>query len=394
VLPGPCDSFMLERTTGSNVLQRSFEKIDNVEVIFRDSGLNVVSGNATMTIVSRNASVVLSPALSFDVSSNVSANSKAFVPPFFVTINNWNAWQPVQTIEIRVNQSTLPSYGASSLFIDVNATCQPGQRIVSSGLKVSSGIFSVSAHCEVCKVLFTSIYYDSSDCVSLLWTFPDLPTFVTSGIPLRVANVKTANEGGELMTKTIGWNVRISLVRFNQNTTSSIINGYLDNGVIAPVVIPIPVYADKPAADYAWKLELIVNKGDAVLTVFLPSEKNVRVLDFAPFVHSAAPRALSFAGSSGITLSSSFLPIRSSLEIFLCHQLRSFISAKRRMPFHSRATGRCPTSVFLPIAPSIQELKLSSYAVLCSRHLPDHRIRCGMQSCCCRTAVSLAEILL
>jgi hypothetical protein len=70
-------------------------------------------------------------------------------------------------------------------------------------------------------------------------------------------------------------------------------------------VIPVPVYAEKPAADYAWKLELIANNGDAVLTVFLPSEKNVRVLDFAPFVHSATPRA----GSSGIKLSSSFLPI-------------------------------------------------------------------------------------
>jgi uncharacterized protein with FMN-binding domain len=307
VIPGASDSFMLQWTDSDNI-RRSYQMIDNMEVVFRDSGLNIVSGNATMTVVSSNISAILSPDLSFSVSSNVSVYTQAFVPPFFVALKSWNVLKRLQMIHIRVNRSTLRSYGAVALVIKLNATCQPGQRIVSSGLMVIAGASSVSNQCIACnETFYTSIFYDSTDCITLLWSPPDLPMIVTSGKPLPIVNIKVVNQDGAVMTKTSGWKVRVSLVNFNQNSTSSIIEAVLENGISLPVVMTAPIYAEKPAIDYNWRLQLLVDSDSTALSLMLPSEKNVRVLDVAPFVHKAAPQSLSFGGSSGITLTSSFI---------------------------------------------------------------------------------------
>jgi hypothetical protein len=311
VMSGAYASFKLQ-WTNSDFLRRSNQMIDNVEVVFRDSGLNIVSGNATMTIISSNISAILSPDLSFNVSSNVSVYTQAFVPPFFVTVKSWNVLQPLQMIYIRVNRSTLRSYGAVALFIKLNATCLPRQRIISSGLKVIAGAPSVSTQCITCnEEFYTSIFYDSIDCITLLWSPSDLPMIVTSGKPLPIVNIKVVNQDGAVMAKTLGWKVRVSLVNLNQNATSSTIEAVLENGVTLPVVMTAPIYAEKPAIDYNWRLQLLVNSDSTVLSLVLPSETNVCVLDVAPFVHKAAPQSLSFGGSSGITLTSSFISMAS-----------------------------------------------------------------------------------
>ena len=52
-----------------------------------------------------------------------------------------------------------------------------------------------------------------------------------------------------------------------------------------------------------------MNSTNAALSLMLLFEKNVCVLDVAPFEHQAAPASLSFGGSAGITLRAGFIPM-------------------------------------------------------------------------------------
>ena len=131
------------------------------------------------------------------------------------------------------------------------------------------------------------------------------------------------------------------------NIPYSGIEATLSNGIVLPVVLTDPIYSDKPATDYSWRLELRVNGANAALSLMLPSEKNVRVLDVAPFVHKAAPQSLSFGGSSGITLTSSFV---SMVPI-----AKYAFAANAELPFCEMtpvylflAARHCRTSAFRP----------------------------------------------
>ena len=92
------------------------------------------------------------------------------------------------------------------------------------------------------------------------------------------------------------------------NIPYSGIEATLSNGIALPVVLTDPIYSDKPATDYSWRLELLVNSTNAALSLMLPFEKNVRVLDVAPFEYQAAA-SLSFGGSSGIKHRAGFIPM-------------------------------------------------------------------------------------
>ena len=139
------------------------------------------------------------------------------------------------------------------------------------------------------------------------WSLPFLPMLVISGKSLIIANITVVNEDDVLLSNANGWKINVSLVRSINSSMHSSIEVEVENGVIRPAILAAPMYADKPASDYSWRLQVHVHKGDGAFTLLLPPNRNVLVLDVAPFVYQVAPGSLSFAGSSAVTLRAGFI---------------------------------------------------------------------------------------
>ena len=89
VIPGIFETFTLNEV--HQLQARSYFLIRDVQILFLDSGLNFVSGNASMTLSSLNASVHVYPSAPFHVFSNVSVSDVAKLPPFYISISNWSS---------------------------------------------------------------------------------------------------------------------------------------------------------------------------------------------------------------------------------------------------------------------------------------------------------------
>jgi hypothetical protein len=143
--------------------------------MFLDAGLNEVSGNATMSVASVNASVFVYPSQAFTVVSN--ASFKTFVPPFFLHVADWMpSATPFRIGLIAVNSSVL-QYRTTIVSVQLNQSCETGYRYMfssyadlHSALKVNTDIVNASAsaappaRCVKCMNGTISDRFDAQTC--------------------------------------------------------------------------------------------------------------------------------------------------------------------------------------------------------------------------------------
>jgi hypothetical protein len=120
VMPGEFKYFFPLNFASTFVVQ-TFSLIDSLEIMFLDAGLNEVSGNATMSLVSVNTSVFVFPVKSFFLVSNMT--SKAFVPPFFLYAVDWLPSDAVLNVGLTMANSTVVQYGTNILTLHLNYSC-------------------------------------------------------------------------------------------------------------------------------------------------------------------------------------------------------------------------------------------------------------------------------
>jgi hypothetical protein len=174
VSPGQFKFFFLVNFDGNFVAQ-SYRLIDSLEIMFLDAGLNEVSGNATMSVASVNASVFVYPSQAFTVVSNTSF--KIFMPPFFLHVADWMpSATPFRIGLIAVNSSVL-QYGTTIVSLQLNRSCETGYRYMfssyadlHSALKVNTDIVNASAsaappaRCVKCMNGTISDRFDAQTC--------------------------------------------------------------------------------------------------------------------------------------------------------------------------------------------------------------------------------------
>jgi hypothetical protein len=129
VMPGEFKYFLPMNFAGSFVVQ-SYALIDSLEILFLDSGLNEVSGNATMSLMSVNASAVVYPAVSFSLVSNMT--SKAYVRAFYLYVTDWLPSETPLKIGLIATNSSVMQYGSSILTLMLNHSCSPGYHVILS----------------------------------------------------------------------------------------------------------------------------------------------------------------------------------------------------------------------------------------------------------------------
>jgi hypothetical protein len=301
VLPGDFRSFMPVPFPSAFVVQ-SYTLIDSLEIIFLDSGLNEVIGNASMSLVCSNKSAVVYPSEMFAVKST--ATVKAIVPPFFVHVLEWTPADfpfDVRIAMLRSNGS-VPQHGPASVALKLRPTCFPGNRIESLPFPdlLNASLANSAVKCIPCLPFFSTWHYDAARCLTLRW--PEAPHVVQSGLDVVVSGVSLRDElalvipySDIFLTTTM---VRGSTRRNQTSCRSRVINGVSQSCTIQRVV-----YQESPGLDYKWMLELFAaNTNVPLFTLLLPTDKSVAVLDFAPVVDSVVPSSLSFIGGQTITL--------------------------------------------------------------------------------------------
>ena len=313
VIPGKFESHVLVEFPNSFVPQ-TFTLIDSLEVMFLDSGLNEVSGNATMSLSCINRSVSIYPSESFTVTSNF-PTSKAFLPPFFLHVLDWMPTEAPFVIGITTSNASIPSHGSSAVTFQLNRTCSPGHRInidsfVSVLEELKMNRTKAPATCTACSApQYSSWYNDATQCVTLRW--PHLPHLVQSGQDVDVSGVLLLNEKSALVKPSAAIILSTSLVRENSNSNNShlVCQAMVTNGVSQSCKISQIIYQQSPGSDYKWLLEIRAFGTNVVLfSIRLPLDGHTTVLDFAPFVKSALPVGFSFAGGDVITLFGVFPP--------------------------------------------------------------------------------------
>jgi hypothetical protein len=171
VMPGEFKYFFPLNFAGTFVVQ-SYTLIDSLEIFFLDSGLNEVSGNATMSLTSVNASVFVHPAASFSLVSNTTF--KAYVRPFFLYVMNWLPSEMPLKIGLIATNSSVLQYGSGVLSLQLNHSCSPGYVVVPSSYtdmytqlnNQSSGSFL--SKCAQCPNGTISNRNDAQNCRSVL----------------------------------------------------------------------------------------------------------------------------------------------------------------------------------------------------------------------------------
>ena len=129
VSPGQFKFCSLVNFDGTFIAQ-SYSLINSMEIMFLDAGLNEVSGNATMSVASINASVFVYPTQSFTIVSN--ASFKTFLPPFFAYVADWIPSETPLQIGLTTVNSTLLQYGTNIVTLLLNRRCETGHRYVLS----------------------------------------------------------------------------------------------------------------------------------------------------------------------------------------------------------------------------------------------------------------------
>jgi hypothetical protein len=114
------------------ITAQSYRLINSLEIVFFDAGLNEVIGNVTMSLACINTSAFLYSSESFTVVSNTSI--KAFAPPFFLFVKDWQPTMAPLTIVFAAANSSIPQYGPKFVTVLLNWTCSPGHRVPSTSL--------------------------------------------------------------------------------------------------------------------------------------------------------------------------------------------------------------------------------------------------------------------
>jgi hypothetical protein len=125
VLPGEVKYFILVDFEAP-MIARSYSLISTLEIMFIDTGLNEVSGNATVSLSCTNTSVFLHPTLPFTAISTPS--SRAYAPPFYLYVAGWQLHQSLLTVALTAANSSVPMYSSSTVTLLLNYSCVPGQR--------------------------------------------------------------------------------------------------------------------------------------------------------------------------------------------------------------------------------------------------------------------------
>jgi hypothetical protein len=149
VSPGQFKFCSLVNFDGTFIAQ-SYSLINSMEIMFLDAGLNEVSGNATMSVASINASVFVYPSQPFTIVSN--ASFKTFLPPFFAYVADWIPSETPLQIGLTTVNSTLLQYGTNIVTLLLNRSCETGHRYdlssyaeLYSALKLNMGGMNASA---------------------------------------------------------------------------------------------------------------------------------------------------------------------------------------------------------------------------------------------------------
>jgi hypothetical protein len=317
VSPGVFQSFLLgfnNSTSAINSTSQTYQLIDTLEIMFLDVGLNVVTGNATMSLFCEFGAASIYPNNAFKIASNMESQPsvKAMVPPFFVFIQEWMTTLDFLIVGISSINSSVPKHPSSVVMLRLSASCFPGHRISAPFTAVFPSILTlnrlrVPTLCSMCdsSQQFSSFYHDASQCLTLRW--PGLLKLVQSGQDVAVDGVLLMNQALVIEQSSAVFSMTASLIRARERN-SAVCSTTIANGIAKSCKISQIVYQQSPGSDYKWLFTLhpINDLNVTLMTVILPLDGFVTVLDFGPIVHALVPGRLSFSGEPLLTLVGKF----------------------------------------------------------------------------------------
>ena len=219
-------------------------------------------------------------------------------------------WMPSYVpfeIGIITGNTSIPSFGPSVVKVQLNSTCRPGHRVQKPSfadlLEQLTKFSSVSVvRCILCQApLFFSWQNDALHCLSLRWLA--LPRLLQSGQDVVASGISLINETLFHVKTSADMMLVVALVRGNIGNSPFACNASMKNGTSQSCTISRIVYQQSPGSDYSWLLELrSYGANISLLSIRLPSDGSVTVLDFPPVVSLTVPSSLSFAGGDRITL--------------------------------------------------------------------------------------------
>jgi hypothetical protein len=305
VIPGPIGFFFINDP--GHIHAQSYHLITEVALTFHDKGGNIVGGSARMTLQPLNSSHQVYPSHPLEVYSNGSEAAK--FPPFFLFVSQWDAAVSSAVVLISIDSSVESS--KSNIFsVNLTATCLAG-----SSLNFSDGNANVAfvyraliagrpVLCSPCtKPEYDSTLLDAPECFTLM--FINAPLLVHSGKALVIDHVAAITDSRHMVEYATGWTVKMKLQRvgsfgFALNTAVT-----LQQGRSQPMTI-VPAYAEEPASDYFWILQLYVNGSGRPFFINVTLPIRVTVLDFSPESLRMVPNALSHDGHESITVTGIF----------------------------------------------------------------------------------------
>jgi hypothetical protein len=313
---GLFQSFLLvfnDSTSTINLTSQTYTLIDTLEIMFLDAGLNEVSGNATISLYCEFGAASIYPSNTFEIASNIALQPpvKAMVPPFFVFIQEWTRTLEFQIVSISSKNSSLPKHPGSRVMLRLSASCFPGQRISVPAAAIFPLILNrlrVPSLCSICdsSQQFSSFYRDASRCLTLRW--PGLLRRLQSGQDVNVDGVVMLNEELTVMQSSAVFSMTVSLIRGSGERNQVDCSTTVTNGIAKPCKMSQITYQQNPGMNYKWHFSLhpLNNVNVTLMSVMLPLDGYVTVLDFGPTVHSLVPVRLSFVGESLLTLVGKF----------------------------------------------------------------------------------------
>jgi hypothetical protein len=318
VVSGPFQSFMLvfdDSMFPTNFTVKSYQLIQTLEIMFLDAGLNEVSGNSSITLRRVSGEAELYPNEEFTTASNTIARPpvKAMVPPFFLFMLAGNPTAGPVVVKISSGNSSIPKHPSSVVSVNLYPMCLPGYHTIPIAhsillLSLKTNRMESSSLCSICdrSRQFSSWYYDAPRCMTMAW--PDLPRVVQSGRDIDLKGSVLLNDESAIFQNSESILITVSLVRGFSGRSPYFCNTTLENGLTKPCKIKQIAYQQRPDNDYTWSLQLksATDVNVTLMSITLPVDGGVTVLDFAPVVGSASPSNLSFAGGSFVTLTGVF----------------------------------------------------------------------------------------
>jgi hypothetical protein len=305
VLPGLFESFTLDAP--SILLSKSYTLIRDLEVVFRDKGMNIVNGNAVLMLRSTNANFPVQPSSAFSIFSN--GTTKAILPPFFLSNPGGYAEHPRSPVLVSVF-GNVPNSSLNFISVNLAATCSRGSRLsFYSGNSNPEVIYQAllgghNVSCSSCaRPQFNSWLLDAPDCLTLKYT--DAPLVLHSGVSLNIHGIAVMTDTGSIASYANNWTVDVQLRRAGSAGSSVNAVVMLRGGQSLPI-ITTPSYTDEPASNYAWVLDLVVGQSGSDPVYTFSSPPYVTVLDFSPALLRITPSILSHDGHASITVMGTF----------------------------------------------------------------------------------------